>query len=138
MIIRKFIAAIIAGIIYVVILPAIDNTPMSERHFNYSFPSLLDAGILYIFVFIGIPLSLLLDSFINRFKYKKFTKYALSIVLYAIGGIVAIFILLFAISGGGLSASKSTHVFFPVVLASLLLLHFSLLVDRIENKIKKR
>ncbi|WP_062493171.1 MULTISPECIES: hypothetical protein [Paenibacillus] len=141
---KKFVVAITAGIIFSVTLSVIDYTPLAERNENvlyYSFPGLLAMGIFYIvpfFLFLGIPISILLDNFLSKLRTNNKTRnYLLSVLFYAFGGVIVTLLLLIFIQGGRASSlSAFSEVLWSVIFASLLFLHLSILLDVMLKKLK--
>jgi hypothetical protein len=141
---KKIFVAITAGIIFSVILSVVDYTPLSERNENvyyYSFPALVAGGILYIvplFLFLGIPISILLDFYKSKLNAdNKVKQYLLSVFSYALGGVVVTLLLLVLIQGGRVSSvSAFLAVLWSVILASQLFLHISILLEVIIKKLK--
>ena len=141
----KIFAAITAGILLSVVMSAIDYTPPSERMegvYYYSFPALVTGGIFYtvpLFLFPGLPISVLLDNGLSKFRTKhRAGNYLLSVVFYALGGAMAALLLLVVIRGG---RASSVSAFFEVlgsaVLASMLFLHLSLFLEWLMKKAGK-
>lgn len=142
---NKFAAAMSAGIVFCVILSAIDYTPPDQRLENvlyYSYADLLIMGMFYVvpfFLFLGMPASILLDSFLSRMRTgSKARNYGLSVLFYALGGAVVTLLLLLLLQGGRADSLPAFfRVLLAVVFASLLLLHFSILFDSMFRKSPK-
>jgi hypothetical protein len=141
----KMCAAITAGILFSVVMSAIDYTPPSERMegvYYYSFPALVAGGILYtvpLFLFPGLPISVLLDNGLSKFRTRhRAGNYLLSVVFYALGGAVVAMLLLIVIRGGRAnSVSAFLEVLGSAVLAAMLFLHLSLFLEWLMRKAGK-
>lgn len=135
-----------AGVIFSVVLSVISYTPVAERNENvlyYSLPELLAMGIVYVvpfFLFLGVPISILSDILLSKLKTnRKARNYLLSVLFYALGGVLATLLLLVLIHGGRWSGLSSiSKVLWSVLFASLLFLHVSLLLDGMIKKFQKR
>jgi len=141
---KKIFVAITAGFIFSIILSVIDCTPLSERNEDvlyYSFPALVAGGILYIiplFLFLGIPISMILDFYLNKLKANnKARNYLLSVLFYTLGGVFVTLLLLLFIQGGRASSvSAFFAVLWSIIFASLLFLHISIAFEVIIRKFK--
>lgn len=146
MVFIKPIVAVVTSIIFAAVASAIDYTPISERqenHYYYSYPSLLAGGMLFItpmFICFGIPIALFTEKVVKQFKpIHVFVKYLIVVMLYAIGGVLSTFVLMFIISRGDFGDRPALWgVLWSSIPASMLFLHFSILVDVKMKKCKGR
>lgn len=137
MILRRVVSAILSGLAFVAIMSMADYTPAAERAENvlyHPFSTQLILGACFVvpfFLFLGIPMSVLLDRLISRHGTDSRAKrYLLSVGYYVLGGLAAMLLLLLLIRGGRAdSFAAFSAMAGAFVLASMLLLHVSMLLD---------
>jgi cytochrome c oxidase assembly factor CtaG len=136
-ILGRGVSAFIAGLAFVAIMTAADYTPAAERAENvlyHPFFTQLILGAYFVvpfFLFLGIPMSVLLDRLISRHGTDSRAKdYLFSVGYYVLGGLAAALLLLVLIRGGRAdSFAAFSAMAGAAVLASLMLLHVSMLLD---------
>ena len=85
---RRFVVAIMAGLVFTLIMSWFNYTPVDQRieHiYYYSYSSLVVGGLIYvmpIFLIIGIPVSVLLDLILFRSRVRnRIAGYLLSLIM---------------------------------------------------------
>jgi len=143
---RRCVAAFIAGLAFVAIMSAADYTPAAKREANvlyHPFSTQLILGAYYVvpfFLFLGIPMSLLLDRLISwHGTDSRAKRYLLSVGYYVLGGLAAMLLLLLLIWGGRVgSFAAFSAMAGAFVLASMLVLHVSLFLDGLSKSWRRR
>jgi len=145
MVFRRIAAAAAAGIVFCAVLSAVDYTPAAQRSENvlyYSFSALFAMSIVYVapfFLFLGIPASIALDTILYKLKPRgKAANYLLSVLVYALGGAALALLLPLWIQGGrAFGWAAFSEMIGPVLLASMLMLHFSILLDGLSRRLRR-
>jgi|GEM_PF-3251058 hypothetical protein len=145
---RRFVVAIMAGLVFTLIMSWFNYTPVDQRieHiYYYSYSSLVVGGLIYvmpIFLIIGIPVSVLLDLILFRSRVRnRIAGYLLSLIMYALGGVFAAAFLMFLLRGWRFYETFNRGfyvVLLASILASWLFLHVSMGVDLLTRRASRR